>query len=519
VFRPIRRRLSPAIAEVVFVLLCALLAWHFVSERSAAKALPAGDEGSWMSVAAELSKGNGFTTRWLEHAFLTPYTLPRPDDYRYPGLTCLLAVAFRLAGTSYATALGLVGVLLLLFGIAVYLVVRRAFGRRTACATLPLVYFSLLQLMYGAEVYTEGLFGIGIAIVLLVSCYSTPRSFIWWPLTGISIGLLYLIRPNAVLFAAAFFLYAAWLLFRRRTLWRPVAAGIGAMAAVMLPWLLRSWLLFGNPFHLAGSAGLLRTTEQEPLTYGLADFARLHGVFYFVKATVSNASAFFSLLHEQEHGLELVPLLFCAAAVLSRRAFFNGMAATAFLFSLFASFYTSAMGNWAGVRYFSPFLPFVYAYGISWIFRLIDRIRVPLPQVVSRATSLVLVTGIVVSPIVYPHRYYERFYAAAPHTDRSYSAYYSALHKQLEGHPFYYAGKLAQINFATGLNCVGMQFFFNGKELSRAQRTFHPRLMALTPEEFRAPYFAGLMNALKEDGCTLTPEFMPDSFAVFVDIK
>jgi hypothetical protein len=514
----------PVLFEAVYCALLVAAAWHLVGERIDQRALPRGDEGSWMAAAAELSNGNGFTTRWLEHGFLKPYTLPRPDDYRYPGLVCILAGAFLVFGCSYTTALRVVGCTFLLFGLAVFGVTRRAFGRRTAVAVLPLVYFSLLQLMYNTEVYTEALFGIGIAALLYISLRFKPSSRAWWLLSGTCIGLLYLIRPNAILFAVALGIYSVWSLIRSKTPKTSIAGGLIIMVAIMIPWLLRSWIIFGNPFHLAGSAGLLRVHTDDPATWSILDFVKTYGPLYFIKAVAANITTFFSILHGQEHGLEVLPLLFCLTGIVRRKPFFNGMIVTGFVLTFLACAYTSAGGSWAGNRYFSPLLPFVYAYGINRIFRLTDRAvarfkkgpRWPLAPLACVSTAMV--TGILLAPVFYPHRYYERHYATTPQSTRDYSNYYAALKSRLPEHPFYYAGSLAQINFATGLNCVGMQHLFDEKEIRRAQKTFHPRLMALTPDEYEYPYFTRLMDALREEGCVLS-ESRVDSFAVIVEIR
>jgi hypothetical protein len=508
-------------AEILWVAVVLLLSLHFGKERIASRHLPHGDEGSWMSVAAELSRGNGFTTRWLEHGFLKPYDLPRPDDYRYPGLSLLLAASFSVFGTSYTVGLWTVFLTLIAFGLAFYAVARRTWGVRVASASLPIVCFSLLQLMYLTEVYTEGLFGLGLTLIVLVSTLYRPEAKPWWPLTGAGIGLLYLVRPNAVLIAAAFALYGAFMLWKRRAGWREVATGAAAMLLVMLPWIIRTWAVFGNPFHLAGSAGLLRVTPDDPATYTIADFTRIYGIFYFIKATVASIPDFFRILHEQEHGLELLPLLFCAIGIFRRGRFFNGMIVTGFALSLFASFYTSNQGNWAGVRYFAPFLPFVYAFGISRIFRLLDygaQRLPPFPKSVVSLAATPLCVGILLAPVYHPHRYYERYYAQMPRYDKDFSRYYGTLATQLNGRQYYYAGSLAQINFASGFNCVGMQYFFDQTEMRKAQKKFDPALLALTPAEFEDPYFTGLMDTLAQDGYTLVPLWMPDSFAVFVTI-
>ena len=92
-------------SKYILIFIILLISFHFIRERVNYAGIPSGDEGSWMAVAAELSRGNGFTTRWLEWHFQKPYILPRPDDYRYPALVSILAVNFRLFGISYTTAL------------------------------------------------------------------------------------------------------------------------------------------------------------------------------------------------------------------------------------------------------------------------------------------------------------------------------------------------------------------------------------------------------------------------------
>lgn len=522
---PVRKRSGvriAAIAEIVWILLLMLIAVHFLAERIAVRSIPHGDEGSWLSVAAEFSQGNGFTTRWLEHGFLKPYALPRPDDFRFPGLVCILAGAFKLFGIGYPVALWTVALIFLVFGLVVYGIVRRVSGATVACATLPLVYFSPLHYIYATEVYSETLFGIVLAAVLFFSWRFKPDARAWWIGSGASIGLLYLIRPNAVLFAGALAVYGLWAVSVMRVRWRFVAMGLCAMIVIMLPWLLRTWSIFGNPFHLAGSAGLLRVAAQEPLTYSLSDFTRMYGAFYFVKTTLCNIPLFFTLLHQQEHGLELLPLLFCLVGLARRKPFYNGMVLLSFLCTLLACFYVSSGYDWAGVRYFSSFLPFVYAYGISqmvWLIGLLIAKFAPQFRRAAFVAAAAVMTGALIFPVYYPHRYYERYYRKMPAGKKEFPDYYDALRRNLGNNRFYYAGSLAQINFATGLNCVGMQWFFDEKEIRRAQKAFHPGLVALRPKERCNTFFTRVLSALQQDGCTLTEETMPDSFALFITIK
>jgi hypothetical protein len=163
----------------------------------------------------------------------------------------------------------------------------------------------------------------------------------------------------------------------------------------------------------------------------------------------------------------------------------------------------------------------VYAYGISQMFRLADlltqRIRA-VPRAATSAAAAIFIAAVLVAPVYYPHRFYERHYAKAAAGRKDFSSYYAELKGRVPEEGFYYAGSLAQINFPLNLNCVGMQHFFDEKEIRRAQKAFSPRLMALTPEEFGKPYFAGLMNALRQEGYVLKPRGTKDCFAVLVEI-
>ena len=68
--------------EALGIAVILLMSFHLVSERIVHAEFPGGDQGSWMSVAAQVSRGEGFTTRWLEYPFLQRAALPRPRSCR-----------------------------------------------------------------------------------------------------------------------------------------------------------------------------------------------------------------------------------------------------------------------------------------------------------------------------------------------------------------------------------------------------------------------------------------------------
>ena len=475
-----------------------------------------------MSVAAELSRGNGFTTRWLEHPFLTPYAVPRPDDYRYPVFSMLLAQSFRLFGITYKVALWATALIFILFCISVYIVVKYIYGIRTAAVTLALTAFSLLQIEYASQVYCEGLFGLVVTWIIYFSMRFDVRRHRWWITNGILTGILYLIRPNGILLISALIIYYFIIRKQKSISVALPALSIGISVAIISPWLLRNYMFFGNPFHLAGSAGLLRATNNDPITFTFSQFLKLHGVFYFVKAILTGILNFFNELPFFEHGIHFIPLFFGILAIFRKRAFYNGFILASFLISFLACAYTAKMSSWAGIRYFSSFLPFIYAYGISFLFYTADQF---LYRISSKTGKLCLAFGFIivfittVAPIVNPHRYYERYFRTKTELTSSISHYYSELDNQLSANNgLYYANSLAQLNFARTYSCVGVQQLVDEKEIVRAQKHFNPSLMVLTRDEFKKPRYKNLLQALQKENYSWSVSAEND-YAVFIRIE
>jgi hypothetical protein len=513
--------------EAAFALLALLAGFHFLAMRVRAGGLPGGDEGSWMSVAAELARGHGFTTRWLELHFLTPYALPRPDDFRYPALTSLLALVFRCAGTSLEAARWTVTAVFLCFASAAYLACRSAFGRFTAMASLWLTSFSLLQLDWNSVVYTEGLFGLAVALLAAWSLRgertletTVPfgfRTLGWWAILGAGVGLLYLVRANGILFLIG----VPWLFLLRRkhglSLLHPASACMGFLLAAA-PWLIRNFRRFGNPLHVAGNAGLLRTSG-EPHTMSVAQFLARHPPLYPLERFGVGALHFIQDLHQFEHGLEALPLILAAVAVFRKRPFFSPFLAAGFL-ATFAACCYSAYDSWAGVRYMSGLLPLVYAYGLSPLFSG-PRVTSALPSASKgffekglfkpRFTAPVAALGILLLllPVAGPHRFYERKFAPPPKGPAAYAYrkdladHLSRLAARLPEGGRYYAGALSKVNFlAQGRDCVGLQELYDSTWFTRSMAAFHPGLVVLTHEETSDTAMLAALAKMRSGGYT-----------------
>ncbi len=514
------RRLEFKAWEAAGAALALLVGIHFLAMRVRAGGLPGGDEGSWLSVSAELARGHGWSTRWLELHFLRPYALPRPDDLRYPALTSLLAVVFRGLGTSVEIGRWTVTAVFLSLAGSVWLICRRAFGRWAALGALWLTLCSLLQLQWNTVVYTEGLFGLVVA-GLAWWCLKgeSPRAArrgsmtgiggplgspvltepAWWAVLGAGVGLLYLVRPNGLLFVPGIL----WLYWRRRHLgltWKHPALALTCFGLVIAPWLLRTAHHFGNPLHIAGNAGMLREAGQ-PHTYTLFQYLAQHNPWYPLQRFLFGVPRFFRILHQSEHGLEALPLLAAAAAVFLRRPFFGPFLASGFLISGLICCY-AAYDGWAPIRYMSSLLPFLYAYGLAAL-RSLFRRRFPSASKRSGFLTGCAVILLLLLPVVQPHRYYERTLKPAPGFSRHQAAYLDSLQARVAPGESYYAGSLCAINFLTqGRRCVGLQELYDPTWFSRSMEAFHPRLVALTHGETADTAMQAALAKMRREGYT-----------------
>jgi hypothetical protein len=497
-------------AEAIAVAGLLIIQFHFLSERIDHCSLPSGDEGSWMSVAAQLCRGEGFTTRWLEFPFQKPYCLPRPDDYRYPALTMVLSLTFKLFGISFCTALWTVAAIAMLWAMAVFLVCRTCFGSKTALLTMMLLIFSLLQLEWTTHVYTEGLFGLVLSLLVMCSVKADFTKLRWWIAIGAMTGVLYYVRPNAILFLAGF----APLAFQQRSgtrlPWKFAGTALAAFFIVIAPWLVRNALWFVNPFHFGGSGGLLKLSSDDPLTYSVIDFVRRYGVFQPVNAAIEGFVSFFTTLHFFEHGLEIVPFAFLCVGLGRRRRFYNGFVAGGIAVMFALCCYRSYNDDWSGSRYFSSIILFVYAYGVHELvvcFRSLEsRItaRWPLLRNPAGAAGMALCATVLLMPVFNPHRFYERMYSSPPQTVFPHAEYAAKLKGLLSENRHYLAGSMAQVNFQWQYNCIGVQEYFDSTTVPKAMRTFNPGLAVFTNEELARPRFRSVINELGREGFTVT---------------
>jgi hypothetical protein len=491
--------------EIAVAAAILLLSFHLVYERIHCTQLPDGDEGSWMSVSAQLMHGEGFTTRWLEFPFLPHPDLPRPDDFRYPALTLILAAVFTVFGCSYMAALWTVGTMHLMLVLLVFLVCRKKFGSTAAIITMLVVSVSLLQLYWNTKVYTEALSGLCIGcLVWWAEC--TNRQKKRYPVVlGMLLGFMYLIRPNGILMAGGLLFMYGWNLRETAHRWKSVGIAAAVMLLVMLPWLVRTAYYFNNPFHFANSGGIFRASATDPLNLGAGDFFDKYGIFIIVKATLQGTIRLFDTLNFFEHSLHILPLAGFAACGIVYHKRISPMILSGLLLTFTACCYIAYNGSWAGVRYLASFLPWMYMYGIVTLLLLLDHFTRRFPIIVRKASAAFLAV-VLIAPVVLPHEYYERTLPQKPaHDPAVITTHIGLLTGLLNGNDTYCAGHvMSQLNFLTRFNCVGLQDIFDSTYVPWTLRTFSPSLIVLTDEEIADSRIQGILYAFKREGVPAT---------------
>jgi len=492
--------------EIIGLLIIFLVCFHLYSERINHTQLPDGDQGSWMAVAKEFSLGNGFTTSWYEHPFLKPDTLPRPDDYRFPGLVIILGFSFKIFGISYKTALWTCFVIFLIYLFIIYLCCRKVFSKKTAFLTVIITTFSLLQLYWNSKVYSEALFGIVVGLIILwTSLFTNKKKISFWIILGVLCGLLYNIRPNGIIFIFGII----WLYFREKKIGIKISMPIISvlfMFLIMLPWLIRNYILFGNAFHVAANAGLFHLTYSEnPLSF--KEFIIKYSPLVFIFNTIKGIFPFLIALNFFEHGLFVIPFFGVLLGFYLKKPFYNSFIIINFVIMLLACFYISGSGagSWSGVRYYSMFLPFIYAYGINSFLILIEKInnrKIFYLKIKNILTFLFCV--FLLLPVYFPHKYYERYFRKTPKSDLSFFEHLKTMNSIFEKKETYLANKLCQLNFLTCHYCVGIQEYVDSVTALNLINKFSPKFIILTKDEMKEKRIRSIINEIEKNNFKLS---------------
>ena len=226
-------------------------------------------------IARNTIQGNPFTTKYIlpvGYAYFAQIE-NHPDFIRYPFIVLLYTALFIVAPISAATIKLFNGILFIINGVLLFLIALEILDRNNPLnlskstqnfiATLSAIFTSFMledYLRYSLSDAYE-IPTITILLLLVIAIYLL-RSPAW---AGVFQGLLYLSRPNMIVFAPFVYLYILSLerISVKRLL--KVSLGFGGMFLLILaPFILRSLNLTGNPlFSLQQSIELVKGTVYD----------------------------------------------------------------------------------------------------------------------------------------------------------------------------------------------------------------------------------------------------------------
>lgn len=202
------------------------------------------DAMDYAGIARNVARGQGFISQYLTPLSLAHHGVPQPDMWRAPLWPLALAGFQLLFGfTDEASAIG-TGFFFIAAAPLVFLLARQWFGTLVAAGSVlvytltpKLLYFSISGMTEPLAIFLMSL------SILAVSAKSLKNNKGDW-LAGITLGLFYLARYNALVFLPFFLLYR-W--FYRREGFLPPLRMLAGFTLAASPWLVRNTLIFGNP--------------------------------------------------------------------------------------------------------------------------------------------------------------------------------------------------------------------------------------------------------------------------------
>jgi len=221
--------------------------------------IPAGDGvASEVEMARNLTEGRGFSTmrKWTTYdQSMAPL---RPEGNRQPAMAVILAGAFLLFGTSFATAQGVS----LFLGLACILVAYRwaskAFSQTSALLTAAWLALDPLFIWFSTQPDSLMLFTTVFLLVLIAGGEGPVRPG-RAAILGLLCGAAWLVRTQGLLMALG---TGIWMLFRGRPRIGSAAVFAGAFLAAAMPWMIRNIDEFGRPFYSQAFQTLFTTNHN-----------------------------------------------------------------------------------------------------------------------------------------------------------------------------------------------------------------------------------------------------------------
>lgn len=272
------------------------------------------DGNDYAGLARNIVRGEGFR---LGHLYPLAYTfshdMPQPNNLWAPAYPVYLAIWFYIFGANDTTILWATIFAIWLLILAVYLVARKLVGADWAVFAAALIGLNQSVLSTALEGSPEILTGalLLFAVLPLINKSGILRALI----SAVVFGLAVLARYQIIILALPILLFLFERNIRLKAIW------VGMVALILSPWLVRNFILFGNPIftlqaygeftkgmgHLKYYYYTYRSFTQMSLWYAVSNFP-----FYMLKKFVAGITFFSWWTMVVLNFFGIVPLIFAA---------------------------------------------------------------------------------------------------------------------------------------------------------------------------------------------------------------
>ncbi|MFH0861632.1 MAG: glycosyltransferase family 39 protein [Candidatus Altiarchaeota archaeon] len=220
-----------------------------------------------LTIAQSLFKGRGFETEVIWPLILRSDSFPQPYFFRQPVYPYLIVSAYHVFGVSMFSAQLVNIVCESLIACLTFLLCLELTGARSASVYSAILYvFGSYQLVLAPQLLTETSFALSIiAIFYVVKRWDNDWSRC---VAGCLIGASYLVREQGFILLTAIGAY----IYARKDFGKAVRdfALIFFVALIVVsPWLLRTYLLTGNPFYNFNAYGILLLRDDDRYFAGI----------------------------------------------------------------------------------------------------------------------------------------------------------------------------------------------------------------------------------------------------------
>jgi hypothetical protein len=252
----------------------------FYTYQTTFLAIPYNDAMDYASIGRNIARGQGITSAYMTPLGLRIHPYPQPNMWRAPLWPLILGGVQYLFPSTDGVIAWATGFFYLAGLVVFFLLAKELFGIGVAWGSALVYIFSPLNLHFSTSGMTET-----IALFLLLFWFyllalpkmRSPRGDYFIGAVG---GLFYLARYNALLFAPLVAVY--WWLKRREEGWHPVLRYGGSFLAIVAPWFVRNFILFGNPLFSLQKFEIPMFTSVHP-NYTLYMIPELPNVLGFIR--------------------------------------------------------------------------------------------------------------------------------------------------------------------------------------------------------------------------------------------